>query len=685
MLHKVIITIISIFIFSCTPSKNTDKTLVAWVTLNTTKDISGSVLTIQNGEQYDGIFLSGEEGGKWIAGSDENKRTNLDLGIPLQDSDKTGQMVQLAIVYNKSEIRMYRNGELKSTYPAENIDLLSNDKIFVLFGMDHFDGVAHMSQAIEDARIYSRALTETEIKSLLPDKASKIIPYAWWDFEGEELIERTGKFSYHNRYGLTFKGFELKEGKLFINRWGHILALRDYVPETPKWPKNPPEDWLTYHLAHPGPGIGYPGDPNPAYFYKGRYHMHYIYKHPYGFAYAHISSEDMVYWKWHPTVLTPPLTGHGMYSGTGFFTKKGQPAMIYHGVATGNMISMALDDNLDSWTEAQVIIARDNKGKPVEKIRYWDPDCWLIGDTYYALSGGKDPKLMTSTDLKHWFYQGKLLHENYPDNLGVGRDEDVSCANMFKIGNKWMLLCISHDLGCRYYLGDFKDGKYLPDFHGKMNWVNTDFKYVFDKNVQPGLVYFAPESMIAEDGRRVMWAWLMSKSTLSGIQSLPRELELPEDGILRIKPLTELEKLRYDEISINSIVVSKNNPHKLSEINGDALEIKVSFSAPVPDEFGIKLLGDAEGNGSLTISAGRDKKSIAAGAVQSPLELGENEDLTLRIYIDKNIVEIFANERQGVVVEHEYIRQNPNISIFTGDKDLQVPELKAWKMKSIYK
>ena len=671
-------------LLSCTQSPNTEKTLVAWVSLTDTVVMEGSVITIQDGERFDGIFLSAEDGGKWIAGSEENKRTQPEKGIPVQESDAE-ELIQLAIVYTDSEIRMYRNGELKSSYPAENIDLLSSDKNFVLFGMDHFDGTAHMSEVIEDARIYSQALTEIEIKSLLPDKASKVIPYAWWDFEGEKLVERTGIFTYHNRYGLTFEGFKLKEGKLFVNRWGHILSLRDYVPEIPEWPENAPEDWLTFHLAHPGPGIGYPGDPNPAYFYKGRYHMHYIYKHPYGFAYAHISSEDMVYWKWHPTVLSPPLTGHGMYSGTGFFTKEGQPAMIYHGVATGNMISLALDDNLDSWTEAEVIIARDKEGKPVENIRYWDPDCWLIGDTYYALSGGKDPKLMTSDDLKYWNYQGKLFHEDYPDNLGVGRDEDVSCANMFKIGNKWMLLCISHDLGCRYFLGDFKDGKYLPDFHAKMNWVNTNFKFVFDKNEHPGLVYFAPESMIAEDGRRVMWTWLLTKSTLSGIQSLPRELELPEDGILRIKPLRELEKLRYDEFSENSIIVTKGNDHKLSEITGDALELKVTLSAPLPDEFGIKLLGDDAGNESLTVSAGKEKNNIVAGDVKAPLELGENEDLTLRIFIDKNMVEIFANDRQGVVVEHEHIRQNPNISIFTGDKDLHLAELKAWKMKSIYK
>jgi len=248
-----------------------------------------------------------------------------------------------------------------------------------------------------------------------------------------------------------------------------------------------------------------------------------------------------------------------------------------------------------------------------------------------------------------------------------------------------MLLGISHDIGCRYFLGEFKDGKYLPEFHAKMNWVNTNFKKTFDPNVQSGLVYFAPESMLTEDGRRVMWAWLMSESSLSGIQSLPRELELPEDGILRIKPLRELEKLRYDEVAQSSVTVSMGNDHKLSEVKGDALELEVTLSAPLPDEFGIKLLGDDAGENFLTVSAGKDKNTLTVGNVNAPFVLDENEDLTLRIFIDKNLVEVFANNRQAVAVEHEHIRKNPNITIYTGDKDLQVEEIKSWRMKSIYK
>lgn len=214
-MKNVMKAVIILTLLSCAQLPNNEKTLVAWVSLTSTDQMEGSVISLQDGDRYDGIFLSAEDGGKWIAGSEDNKRTNLEKGIPVQESD-TEELVQLAIVYRESEILMYRNGELKSSYPAENIDLLSSDKNFVLFGMNHFDGIAHMSEAIEDVRIYDHALTETEIKSLQPNEASEVIPYAWWNFEDEKLVEQTGKFTYHNRYGLTFKGFELKDGKLFI-------------------------------------------------------------------------------------------------------------------------------------------------------------------------------------------------------------------------------------------------------------------------------------------------------------------------------------------------------------------------------------------------------------------------------------------------------------------------------------
>lgn len=90
----------------------------------------------------------------------------------------------------------------------------------------------------------------------------------------------------------------------------------------------------------------------------------------------------------------------------------------------------------------------------------------------------------------------------------VQTSEDVSCPNFFKIGDKHMLLCISHNLGCSYYLGDWKDEKFAPEFHARMTWNGNHF--------------FAPESVVDKDGRRMMWAWLLNLPVApTGVQSLP--------------------------------------------------------------------------------------------------------------------------------------------------------------------
>ena len=678
-LHFLLLFII--LLFSCQTDKTnlSDKTLVSWITLHDINVDHGSILTIQHGNQFDGIVFGEIETGKWIAGSDHFIRTNQDMSNLVSETEESlGKMIQMAIVYEGNEIRLYRNGKLYSKHEAENIDLLSYENNSVSFGIRHVGGSGSISGDIEDARIYRQALTVKQLKDLKPNVASRIEPYAWWDFEGDEIIERTGR--YINHIPGNVPNIKQEEGKLKIRKWGKLIAFGPQKPETPEWPENPPEDWLSFHLAHPGPGIAEPGDPNPAYYYKGIYHLHYIYVSATGYAYGHLSSRDMIYWKWHTTTLVPAFTGHGMFSGTGFFTREGQPAMIYHGFGSGrNQLMFALDDNLDKWSEPIAINPVNDDGEEPD-MSHWDPDCWLMGDTYYALSGGQDPDLMKSDDLENWKYMGKLLHEDYPGNLGVPREEDISCANMFKIGNKWMLLCISHKLGCRYFLGDFKDEKYLPDFHTRMNWVNTNW----EKN-HGRLVYFAPESMLTADGRRVMWAWLINGGQPTGIQSLPRELELPQDGVLRIKPLTELQKLRYEEIVLSNISVKPENDFELKNVSGDAVELEITFSDPLPEEFGINLLGDDSGDNGISIVAGTERKTLGVADIEPPFELKEGEDLTLRIFVDKNLVEVFANDRQAAAYIHNHIRPNPNIAIFTRDSELVVNEVKAWKMKSIWK
>jgi len=678
-----IMIVLAAFSLCTTESTGTDKTLVAWIALADLTHRGGSALTIQSGDQFDGIVFGELQPGKWMAGSDYHKRTEKAQDKYTRETAGSKTMVQMAIVYKDDRILIYRNGASLTSYQAKNIDLLSPENNIAVFGLRHVGaGGGQISGAIEDARIYGKALTLDEIKSLRPNKRSKIEPYAWWDFEGDEVRDRAGRFA----HSMMKNGAKLADGRLVLDEDSVLVAAvteddakmatratgarasaPPYVPETPAMPKNVPANWLTYHLAHPGPGVGMPGDPNPAFFYKGRYHLHYIYKNKHGFAFAHVSSKDMVTWKWHPTVLVGPNTGHGMFSGTGFFAKAGRPAIIYHGQGSGNnYLAFALDDNLDEWTKPVAVEPRTKSGQKA-KIRMWDPDCWLNGDTYYAISGGGPPHLMKSSNLKDWLCLGLLLHEDMPD-LGVNKNEDVSCPNMFKIGDKWMLLCISHRMGCRYYLGDFKEEKYLPEFHAMMNWKDWNF--------------FAPESLLTPDGRRVMWAWCRLEGAQTAIQSLPRELSLPTDGVLRIKPLRELQKLRYDEKNEGNIIVKSDSSVILKSIYGDTVELSVIIEPTGAKEYGVSVFCDKDSRG-FPVTIRPESKILAMGEIKPPFELKKGEDLNLRIFLDKSMVEVFVNDRQAAVYMHQHDKENVGISLFSKGGDITA-KVKGWKMKSIY-
>lgn len=75
---------------------------------------------------------------------------------------------------------------------------------------------------------------------------------------------------------------------------------------------------------------------------------------------------------------------------------------------------------------------------------------------------------------------------------------------------------------------------------------------------------------------------------------------------------------------------------------------------------------------------------MTVGYIQPPFQLDENEDLTLRIFIDKSMIEVFANDRQAAVAWRDYSSNNLGISLFTKNGNMEVKQVKAWKMKSIY-
>ena len=491
---------------------------------------------------------------------------------------------------------------------------------------------------------------------------------------------------------------------------------------------------LNYHLMHPG-AASRPGDPNVAFYLEGKYHLHYILSHPWkgeiSYSFIHVTSEDMLNWTWQKTKLQPSFTGHGMFSGTGFITKGGIPAAIYCAETLkqrNTYITLAKDKNLSSWNKPYPLLP---KGGPDGEsiLLLGDPDCFLVEDTFYAysamssISNSSMPHKTTalenvllckSKDLVNWEYVGRLLKY---DLQQVSRGEDLSCANMFPIGNKWMILCISHSMGCRYYLGewDHKIEQFVPETHGRMNWRRHG-QSLLDPVYRD---FFAPESLLTSDGRRVMWAWLdtIDKNIeLKIIQSLPRELSLASDGSLLIKPLKELETLRYEPVLFENILVpfadenafelgkyisngkSQNHLKKfinhITELRGNSFEIRIQINRTESERrrFGFLLFSNEELEG-LPVLIRPESGVISIGETEAPFsisDLPEADDIDIRIFIDKYLIEVFINNRQALVTSFmEYKDMGFDFNAYAyagqGDKPMQIRKIEIWKMKSTNK
>ena len=674
-----------------------DKTLVAWVSPATLTQRGGSVLTIEKpGGVFDAIVFGELAPATWMPGSDGFRRTKQEQKDFPKETAANPPMVQVAIVYRDRQITVYRNGTQTATYTADGAERFGSES-FVLMGLRHVDAGAEnrfFTGAIDDARLYATALTAEQMAALKPNQPSDPKPLAWWDFENGVAADRMKTFPTTTLLGEA----RLADGRLHLDKPGAFLmaskdslesrqtssasgdansaarALREKLLGDPHRPG--------YHFAIPE-GQAMPFDPNGAIFWKGRYHLFYIFQDKRGHNWGHVSSTDLFHWRHHPTGLVS-----GMFSGNGFVNKDGRPTMCYHQVGQGNAMAVALDDDLNEWKklESNPITPKTQPGDPHHgKYRSWDPYGWLEDDTYYAIFGGERPAIAKAPTLGgEWKYVGDLMANTVP---GVSINEDVSCADFFKLGDRRMLLCISHRLGARYYLGDWKGEQFHPTFHEKMSWVDNSF--------------FAPESLLDDRGRRIMWAWIFDLPQFkmrtdygwSGTMSLPRVLTLGADGALRMNPPEEIERLRYNGKTKKNLTVKADSELAVEGIGGNSLELGLEISAGDARQCGVKVCCSPGGEEQTLIyydaaekklkvdttksSAADGPKTIEAG----PFELQPDEPLQLRVFVDKSVVEVFANGRQAVMRRIYPSRPDSvGVKLFARGGPARVATLEAWEM-----
>jgi len=462
-----------------------------------------------------------------------------------------------------------------------------------------------------------------------------------------------------------------------------------------------PETLPTFHFTSPTGTDSYPFDPNGAIFWAGRYHLGFILgsnddcdRH---FWWGHASSADLLEWKLHPPMLSPsPLDPDtGIFSGNAFVDRKGRVVIHYHGVNAGNCIATNDgDDELNSFVKLP--------SNPVMTEPGWDPFGWLEGNVYYSISGGmplpSSPELAsvaavykcTDDEQSDWTLVGDLMAHDLPD---VEADEDVSCPELFTLGDRRLLLCISHKRGARCYLGRFENEQFHPEQHVRMNW--------------PGGACFAPETLLDPRGRRIFWAWAYGSPTS---MTLPRILSLDEDGELRTGPAEEIDRLRRAHRRFESCTVEADEEAELQPLRGDCMELGLTIDPQRSAECGIKVRCSPDGQEQTAIAYDVERKILRielskssldeealpqtfiftkldnprVSAQEAPFELRAEEALQLRVYLDRSVLEVFANGRQALAQRIYPSRDDSlGVRLFSVGGAAAFSAIDAWEMAPI--
>jgi len=453
-----------------------------------------------------------------------------------------------------------------------------------------------------------------------------------------------------------------------------------------------------YHFSSPGAGIH---DPAGLCYWQGRYHLFFL--HNGWRARGHAVSDDLVHWRDLPVAIVADQAyeADGRFLTGQVMVTKDQAVMSYCPVGEGICIATASDPLLLDWKKhpANPVISR-----PTDSSIFGD------GDQYYLLlrnhtfklglrwlSGKTTLELLRSRNLGIWEPLGNLLEDEYYTEPG----DDGACPNFLPIGNdRHMLLFFSHKRSAMYYIGtyDRENHRFIPESHGRMNYGP----------VKRGSLH-APTAFVDQQGRYIGMFNIIENRRHKGwseIMSLPRHFSLDEKNSLRIEPVEELRSLRFDPVTVENVTIPANSEKVLAGIEGKAMEIELEFDPMNAREIGLNVLRspDAEEQTSITLymhgtprspgmrelaidvsSASLDAMVDSRSPEIGPLYLEDGDLLRLRIFIDRSVIEVFANGRQCLTLGTYPSREDSkSVSVFARGKDAKLVSLRAYQMRSIW-
>lgn len=437
-----------------------------------------------------------------------------------------------------------------------------------------------------------------------------------------------------------------------------------------------------FHFSAP---IGWMNDPNGFSEFRGEHHLFFQY-HPYdvrwdSMHWGHAKSKDFIRWEYLPAALAPDESydGFGVFSGSAM-EDQGRHVLIYTGVAEeelqdgGKQICqnqcIAIGDGTDyKKLECNPVITVKMlpKGSSLEDFR--DPKLWKEDGVFYTVIGSRHEDgsgqivLFYSKNLTDWSFGGILARSE--NCLG----KMWECPDFFPLQDKHVLVISPQDMYAEEL--KFHNGNNVAFLIGKYDKEAMSFERQNVQSVDYGLDFYAAQTMEAEDGRRIMIAWMQSWDNhmvpadfrWSGVMTIPRELSL-RDGRICQNPVREIEAYHCNEVIYDGVMQERETA--LQGISGRSIDLTVAIQEGDYEKFEIKLAADERfctsilfdrKEGILTFDrtyAGYAKDVIGTRSMKVDSKEGR---ITLRVLLDRYCVEIFVNDGRQAMSSLIYTRQ----------------------------
>ncbi len=475
-----------------------------------------------------------------------------------------------------------------------------------------------------------------------------------------------------------------------------------------------------YHFTAPANWLN---DPNGLIQYGGLYHLFYQHN-PHATVSAtkhwgHAVSRDLVHWEDWPIALAPaPGTADqdGCFSGC-IVVHNGVPTMIYTGVRvdeTGRKrqrpcVAVSYD-GMVTWERHAGNPVIPAPPTDVDIFAFRDHAVWREADGWYHLVGsgirqvGGAALLYRSDDLVTWDYLHPLyvgdMHQLDPLFTGIMWE----CPDFFALGDRHVLVVsvfdhLRGDTGAAfpmihhsvYFSGEYADHRLTPTYAGLMDY---------------GRSWYAPQSFTDDQGRRIMFGWLREERAFevqkaagwSGAMSLPRVLTMRPNGRLGQAPAPEVECLRGAVHSWEGLTLSSGKPWVLDGAAGDTLELVAEVRPGEAERVGLLVRAAPDGSeqtrivydqalGQLTLDTSEASLDPATrrAARHAPLRLPQGEPLRLRVFVDRSIVEVFAND--DVCITSRVYPTHPDslvVALFAEGGLARLDSLTRWEMRGIW-